>query len=156
MKTTMSKYLGSVVFILTMFITQLSFAGQQTVVTKLKIGGTAVTDYALSNGVVSTTDSVRVRGNEGYASLVVIEDKAGGAGDVDIYAEYSLDGTTWYRPYVSDMAGTITIEGNIVTTLGNDTRWIVFTPRVAPYIRFKLDPDADSELTATLIHLEAY
>ena len=45
------------------------------------------------------------------------------------------------------MAGTITVEGNIVTALQNVTRWIPYTVRLAVYMRYKFDPDADSQIT---------
>lgn len=110
-----------------------------------------ITDLALTSGVAVNSEGVYVADNIGYAVLLVTEDKSGGAGDVDIYAEYSTDNTNWYRPYTSDMAGTITVEGNIVTTLQNATRYIVFTPRLGKYMRIVFDPDANSEVTASLI-----
>lgn len=113
--------------------------------------GAIITDLALTSGVAVNSEGVYVADNIGYTVLLVTEDKSGGAGDVDIYAEYSTDNTNWYRPYTSDMAGTLTVEGNIVTTLQNSTRYIIFTPRLAKYMRLVFDPDADSEITATLI-----
>lgn len=122
----------------------------------LTISGTKISNLSLTNTVAATTDSIKVRGNTGFFVLYVTEDKAGGAGDVDIYAEYSIDGTTWGRAYPSNMAGSITQEGNIVTGLQNATRYIPFTARLAPFVRFIFDPDADSEITATVIYQEEY
>lgn len=115
---------------------------------------TLFTDEDMSTGVAEQSTGVKVRHSVGFIVLIVTEEKAGGAGDVDIYAEYSDDNSTWYRAYTSDMAGVITVEGDIVTALQNVTRWIVFTPRMANYIRIVFDPDADSQITASLIFLE--
>ena len=132
------------------------FAGQTAVKTyTLKdTTGTAVTSYLLSSGNTLSTDKFPIDRNKGFASLIVTENKSGGAGSVNIYAEYSTDGTTWYRPYNSDMAGTITIEGNIVTSLQNVSRWVIFTPRLAPFVRITFVATADSQITASLIYQE--
>jgi len=116
--------------------------------------GVAISNTSILSTVALTTAPVYVGNNLGFATLVVIENIAGGAGDVDIYAEYSDDGTTWARYYNSDMAGAITVEGNIVTALQNVTRRIGFTVRMAGSIRFVFDPDADSRITASLTYLE--
>ena len=116
--------------------------------TRLKVSDSVMTDYSLTSGIAVWSDGINVSRNGGFANLLVKEDKAGGAGDVDISAEYSLDNTNWYTAYVSNMSGTITAEGNIVTNLQNVTRFIVFTPRLTNFIRFKFDPDADSQVTA--------
>lgn len=112
------------------------------------------TNEAMSTGVAETSAAVSVYKNIGFMVLFVTEDIAGGAGDVDIYAEYSLDGTNWYRPYTSDMAGAIVLEGNIVEALQNVTRYIVFTPRLGQLIRIVVDPDANSQVTARLLWQE--
>ena len=118
----------------------------------LDSNGATITAYALTSGSAVYSEAVRVDRNVGYLTLLVTEDKSGGAGDVDISVEYSLDGTNFYTAYVSDLAGTITAEGNLVTALGNATRWIVGTARLAKYLRFKFDPDADSQITATVVY----
>ena len=115
--------------------------------------GTDLSNYDLTSGTAVESKRVRVADNAGFIVLLITEDKAGGAGDVDIYMEYSIDGSTWYRPYVSDMAGSIAVEGDVVTGLQNVTRYIVITSRLAPYCRVVFDPDADSEITAHLIYL---
>lgn len=133
-----------------------AFAGKSINIQSLRVSKAVIEDLSLTSGVVVTTDTVRMKGNVGFTSLLIKEDKAGGAGDVDIFAEYSLDKDNWYRAYTSNMSGAITQEGNIATTIQNSTRWIVFTPRMAPYMRLKFDPDADSQITATLIYQEEY
>ena len=113
---------------------------------------TAISSYALSSGVAVYSETLKVDDNMGFITLLVIENKAGGAGDVDISAEYSIDGTNWYTAYTSDMGGTLSAEGNIVTALQNTSRWMVHTARLAPYLRYKFDPDADSQITASMIY----
>lgn len=114
-------------------------------------------NYAITSAATVTTREYKVQGNVGFATLYVKEDKAGGAGSVDIYAEYSHDGTTWYTPYSSDMAGSILADGDIVAALGNQERMIVFTPRPAEYIRFKILANADSEIdNAIFTYQEQY
>ena len=110
----------------------------------------AITNLAITNGSAITSQSVKIDKNVGFLVLLVTENRAGGMGDVDIYAEYSDDNVTFYRPYISDLAGTITVEGNIVTALQNVSRRIHFTARMAKYVRFVFDPDADSTITADL------
>lgn len=138
-------------FLISMVFIGAAFAIPNAKVVPLAVSGTAITSYALTSGVAVNSDAVDVEDNIGFATLVVTENAGGGTGDVDIYAEYSYDGTTWARYYASDMAGSITVEGNIVTTLQNVTRYIGFTVRLAPYIRIVFDPDANSTVTARLI-----
>jgi|GEM_PF-2070787 len=122
----------------------------------LNSAGATITDLALTNGVAVNSEAIKVEKNTGQVCLLIKEDKAGGAGDVDIYAEYSDTGNTntWQRAYVSDLAGTISQEGNIVTTLRDATRRIYFQARLARYMRFVFDPDADSQITADIIFQE--
>ncbi len=116
--------------------------------------GTAILDYALTSGAAKYSETINVEKNAGFSVLLITEDKAGGAGDVDISAEYSVDGSTWHTAYTTNMSGTVSAEGNIVTALQNVTRWIIFTPRVSKYMRYKFDPDADSQVTAYHIFVE--
>jgi len=114
--------------------------------------GVALSSYALTSGAAVYSETINVTGNTSLASLLVVEDKDGGGGDVDISVEYSLDDTTFYPAYTSDMAGTLTLVGDIATAMGNSSRWIVFTPRISRFVRFKFDPDADSQITVTYIN----
>jgi len=109
--------------------------------------GTPITALALTSGVAVNSEAIAVDRNVGFGVLTLKEDKAGGAGDVDVYAEYSEDGTTWNKAYTT-ASGSLTVDADIVTTLQNATRRIQFTPRMAKYIRFVFDPDADSQITA--------
>jgi hypothetical protein len=135
--------------------TTLSFAGDAStkIYNTLKdSSGTALSDYSLTSGVAVFSESILVDDNIGFTSLLIQEDQGGGTGDVDISVQYSMDGTNWHTAYTSDMAGTITAEGNIVTGLQNVTRWIVHTSRLAKWMRYKFDPDANSEITAIFIY----
>lgn len=115
--------------------------------------GTAMSDYALTSGSAVYSEIIDMERNAGFVALLVTEDKSGGTGDVDISVEYSVDKTNWYTVYTSDMYGTITAEGNVATALGNITRWIAFTSRITRYMRYKFDPDADSQVTVTHIYV---
>lgn len=147
----MKKHLLTALFVLGLMTTAHARTSS-TVVTLKDASNVAFSSYSLTSGAAVETRAIRVKENQGFAALLVTEDIAGGAGDVDIYVEYSTDGTNWYRPYESDMAGTATIEGNVITAIQNVTRWIVFTPRMSPFMRIVFDPDANSEITAYLIY----
>ena len=115
--------------------------------------GAAITSLAMSTGVAVNSEAIKVDHNVGFFAILVKEDAASGLGDVDIYAEYSIDGDNWYRPNTTS-GGTLTQESNIVTTLQNATKWIVFTARLAKYVRIVFDPDADCRVTADFIYQE--
>ncbi len=117
---------------------------------------TLFTDEAMTSGSAEQSTGVKVRHNVGFAVLLVTEDVSGGAGDVDIYAEYSQNNTApWARVQLSNMSGTLTTEGDIATQFGNESdARIVFTVRLGNYIRIVFDPDANSEVSSTLIFLE--
>lgn len=119
----------------------------------LNAAGASISALAMANGVAVNSEPIKVERNVGFFVLLVKEDKLGGAGDVDIYAEYSMDGVNWHRPNTTS-GGVLTQEANIVTTLQNTTKWIVFTARLANYVRFVFDPDADSQVTADFIYQE--
>jgi hypothetical protein len=114
--------------------------------------GTTLEDVNLTSTVAVYSESIDItKMSSTTAGLLVIEDKAGGAGDVDISTEYSIDGTNFYPAYTTNMAGTLSLEGNIVTALQNVTRYILHTVRQGRYMRYKFDPDADSQISAYLI-----
>ena len=133
-----------------------AIAGKSVSSTQLKVDKSTMSSTALTSGTPVTSDSVKVAGSVGFAALLVEENISGGAGDVDIFAEYSEDNSTWHRAYTTS-GGTLTIEDNIVTALQNSARYIVFTPRLGKYVRITFDPDANSEIeSATLIIQEEY
>lgn len=108
--------------------------------------GVLMTDLAIANAATVYTEAIPVDDNAGFSSILVIEDKSGGAGSVTITAEYSLDGTNFYTVYTTS-GGSLTAESAIVTTLANQTRWIQHTARLARYVRYKIVAGADSEVT---------
>lgn len=114
----------------------------------------AITNLNMALGVKTYSEAIDVEKNVGFFALLVTENKAGGTGDVDIYLEYSLDGTNWYRPNTT-AAAALTQEANVVDALVNTTKWIIMTARLAKYVRVVFDPDADSTLTADFVFQEA-
>ena len=110
--------------------------------------GNNIEDLALTSGSAVFSETISMVDNIGFATLLVIEDKAGGAGDVDISVEYTLDGTTFYPAYTADLSGTITADGLIVEAIQDEERWIAYPVRMARGLRYKFDPDADSQITA--------
>ena len=115
--------------------------------------GTDLSAYALTNGSVVYSEAIRASNKTIHAALLAIESKAAEAGDVDISLEYSADKSNWYAAYTTS-SGAVTVDANIYTTLRNASRWVVFVPQLAPYFRYKFDPDADSTITATHMHQE--
>jgi hypothetical protein len=115
--------------------------------------GVPITQLAMLNTVLNYSEAIKVDKNVGFFVLLAKEDAASTTGDVDIYAEYSIDGTNWYRANTTS-GGTLTQESNIVTALANTTKWIVFTARLANFVRIVVDPDADSRVTLDFLYQE--
>jgi hypothetical protein len=118
--------------------------------------GTVIQDMSLTAGAAVYSETITLTKHGGYTSLFVIEDQAGGGGDVDIYIEYSADGDSWAKAFETNMAGTLEEEGNLATAFGNDTAPISWPVRLFPYMRYVFDPDANSEITAWHIGLIVY
>lgn len=112
--------------------------------------GTAITNMALTSGSAVNSETIDVRDNRGFITLLVTESHSSAVGDVDIIAEYSVDGTNWNEAYTTT-SGATTKDDIVVTGLRNVTQWIVHTSRLSRYLRYKFDPDANSVITATVI-----
>ena len=112
----------------------------------LTIAGADINATAFTSGAAQTSDPVRVNKSTGHAALLVI---LADTPDVDITFEVSMDNKNWYAPV--DTAGTSL--ATIYTTL-TSSAWIVFDPQVAEWIRFIIDPDADSTVSAKFIQQE--
>lgn len=113
--------------------------------------GVALTDYAISASATVYTQAFPVQDNVGYLSILVVEDKAGGAGDVEISAEYSVDGTNFYTVNTTS-AGTLAPESPVADSVSNETAWIQHTARLAKYVRYKIVAAANSEVTFDVIY----
>lgn len=113
----------------------------------VSIDGTEVKDYGLTSGAAEYTDAIKTNHSTGTASLLVL--CKGAADDVDLSFEVSLNGKAWHTP--CDTAGNSL--ANIRTAVTSD-QWIVFQPQMANYLRFKIDPDANSTITMYYIHQE--
>jgi len=107
----------------------------------------AITALTMDLGVITYSEAIKVDKNVGFFSLLVKEDKAGGAGDCDIFLQYSNNGTDWAKAYTTSGAA-LTLESNVVDALQNVTRWIVLTARLAKFVRVAFDPDANCQITA--------
>lgn len=145
----MKKLLLSIIFSL-MLLTSVSAGETDSRVYQLKdSSGVNIESYVMTSGVPVQTRELYMKDNIGFTALLVTVDVAG---DVDIYAEYSEDGTNWYKAYESNMDGTATIDGNIIDTVANETQYIQFTSRLATLMRIVFDPDANSTVSAKLIY----
>jgi len=105
-------------------------------------------DFSLTSGTAVFSATIDTQHNAGSAALLIKEDKSGGLGDVDISVEYSLDGSNWYTAYFQDATidtsiGILHKEGDIITALQNDTKWVTYTPRASRFLRYKFDPNAE-------------
>lgn len=144
------------------FICGVTFAGfdQGHILLKEYTTQSSLFNFSLTSGAAKYSSTIDTQHNAQYSTLLITEDKAGGAGDVDISVEYSVDGSNWYDPYSSTIdsagfGGPLKKDDNIVTGLQNTTRWIIYTPRASRYLRYKFDPDADSQITATHIFINS-
>lgn len=115
--------------------------------------GTLISDLAVANGSTTYTEKILVEDNVGYSSVLITEDKSGGAGSITLTVEYSLDGTAFYTVYTTS-SGSLTADSAVITTLANQTRWVQYTARLAKFLRYKIVAGAASEVTLTHIYQE--
>lgn len=115
--------------------------------------GTAISSFALSTGVSVNSEQIFIRDNAGFSAILVTVDATG---DVDIFAEYSTDGTSFHRAFLTPVTldGTFTQEGLIAEAVSNATRYIIFSPQPAKFMRLVFDPDANSVITAEFIYIK--
>lgn len=108
--------------------------------------GTAMTAYTFSTA--KTTERVPVANNTGYMTLLI--DVTSGTID-KITHEYSIDGTNWYFPYITD--GTTATSSDTVTTADfTEDRWIRISPFLGNYVRFTITPSGSTVISASLIY----
>ena len=89
----------------------------------------------------------------GYCALLVTTS----AGSLAITYELSDDGTNFYTPYDNNGTALNTIYAAMTTTAPDSagTHWVVFSPRIAKYIRIKVvDTSANTTVTAKFFNLE--
>ncbi len=114
--------------------------------------GTIIKDYALTSGAAVYCNPLKISKSNGFSNLEVT--LSGGVDDVDITFDVSLDGTNFSTPLDTD-GNTL---GKIFTALLYATASagvnISFGPPAMPYIRIKLDPDANCIITAKYSHVE--
>jgi len=113
-----------------------------------RISGVLVDSTALTAaGGVKYTDDISTKQIDGYASLLAV--LAGGSPSITIDIQVSVDENNWYSPY--DSSGNDV--SNIVTAL-TASRYMAINIQLAPFIRFKLTPVADTTLTLQLVKSE--
>lgn len=135
--------------ILSCFITNLSFASKfvNTRMLRTATSNTLISNYPIASGVTVTSDTIKQGNNEGFASL-----KLDVSGSVTTSVEVSLNGTNWYTPYTTD-GSSLTSAGQIVSAQTAD-RWIIYTAKLAPYLRYVFVAGSNSTITAQHIHQE--
>jgi len=112
---------------------------------KLKIikdtSGNSWSDKVLGNGVTYYSEPIPFFYSDGYTSLLIKTTDS-----IDITFEVSVDKENWYIPY--DTSGTAL---NAIASALTSDRWVMFSPQIAGYIRFKVYANADSISTLTFI-----
>jgi hypothetical protein len=113
-----------------------------------------VTPTTVNTTATITSSPIGQRISMGYCALIV--ELAGSAPSVNITIECALTETSsWYTPY--DNLGTSL--GTVYTGL-TTSRWIEFSPPLAPYVRFNITGDgangADTTVVATFMFEEEF
>ena len=103
-----------------------------------KVSGVIIDDTYMAIGESVTTDGIIITENVGFAAVSL--DLTPGS-DVDVSFQVSHDDITYWTPKDTSNA----TLGDISTAITED-RWIRFTPQPDKFMRFILDPDADTKL----------
>ena len=96
------------------------------------------------------TAPINNRLNNGYGAILLVQGT--GSLDMDVNYQVSLDGDNWYTPRVTDGTGLTSVTAIVVAA--TQSEWIIISPRVAPWVRFQLDPDATGNWSAYYVHQE--
>jgi hypothetical protein len=133
-----------------MFLTTSAYAAVKVIPLKTS-ANVAITDLALTSGVPVLTNTISIVDSRGEITLLLLEDQGGGTGDIDVLLEFSNDGSTWYAEQVrTDEVGTA-VARVVKIGLQNETSAFTLSHPPAKFMRINFDPDANSELTATLM-----
>ena len=146
----MRKFLLTLCFLCLIPIT--AFAGVQQINLNTA-ANVRIEDLSLTSGVAVFTGAIDTKNSSdtGRMTLLITEDQSGGTGDVDITIEFSNNGTTWFTDQSrTDELGAF-VARVIAVGVQNEAIAITFTHAPAKFLRIKFDPDANSEITATLI-----
>jgi hypothetical protein len=105
------------------------------------------TDKSMTTAVGTYYSSpIRTHFCDGDTALLVLTS----AGSLAITFEVSNNGINWYTPYDTDGQDLSVVYGALT-----GDKWIVFTPEIAEYIRFKFVlTSSNSTVTARYIHKE--
>ena len=113
----------------------------------LAVAGVPVEKYALTSGTAVYSDPIPADYSSGFASLLFLSHT--GIDDVDISFQVSLDGKNFYDP--------VDVDNNalgVIFTAATADKWISFGPTACKWFRFKLDPDANSNVSVYYIQQE--
>ena len=102
----------------------------------------------LFSGTPFYTDAIDIKYSDGYAALLMVI-AATGSPDLDISMQVSEDNVSWYTPYNSSGA-----DASAIATALTADRFQALSLPLASYLRFKIDPDADTTLTLKYITKE--
>ena len=92
----------------------------------------SLVDFSLTSGTAVYSATIDTQHNAGYSAILIKEDKSGGAGDVDVSVEYSIDGSRWHLPHkiqkfadatIDTSTGIIHEDDLIVEGVQNNTYW---------------------------------
>lgn len=112
---------------------------------ELTIGGNSIANTVIATSQTVTSDSVYMRGNSGYNSLVTTV-----TGGVAINYQVSADNSTWYTPNISNAPGNPSSVGTIDGLLSSNM-WISFPWTISPYIRFNYKSTNQSTIDSMII-----
>lgn len=135
--------------IFAIFFTQHAYASKLVNVRTLRAATNdmLISSYPIASGATVTSDSIRQSNNEGFANIDMSI-----SGSVTISVQVSPDGVNFEDPYTTD-GSTLTSAAQIASAVTAD-RWIIYTAKMAPYIRYKFVAGSASTITARHIHQE--
>lgn len=99
---------------------------------------------ALAQNATEYSDSIPMKGMEGDVAVVIIST----AGSITVTQQVSLDDSTWYDPVNSSGSAVGAVAAALTVTTGT---YIVYSPVLAPYMRFKI---VEGNVAATVVTLK--
>lgn len=137
------------VIILALFLCASSAHAANIIVSKVTptISGVALSGTALVTGSSPYyTDAIDTRNNRGYANLIILS-----TASIDVAQEVSEDGATFYDPKDTNGTSLGAIQSGVASN-----KWVVFTSRMANYVRFKITINSNSTVSLTYFQSAEY